>query len=215
MGAYLTDMSTITVLPLPPRPEVAVPADLPTATGSHALAAARELADKDRVAGMAALNHLFRQGVAPSPALSGRYRGSLLALDIAPGFTRLTQAITARWLPWQGKTFDAERQSGDNIFTRDSLRLAHIYWPGYGAYQDDGPATYRAFRFRTYIAAGLADPDRQVLKIDYSLPENPGATIRHVLDELVQVDDATYLGKAHMRWWWGKWQLVAFFALQA
>lgn len=186
----------------------------PATTGAAALAAGREMVDKDKAAGMAALNDLFRQGVLPSPPLAGRYQGSLLALDVVAGVTQITQAITARWLPWRGKTFDAAMQSGDNIFTRDSLHLAHIYWPGYADYQDDQPDTYRAFRFRTYAAPGLADPDRQVLKIDYSLHENPAATIRHVLDELVQIDEGLYLGKAHMRWWWGKWQLVAFFALQ-
>ena len=34
-----------------------------------------------------------------------------------------------------------------------------------------------------------------------------------VLDELVQVSDAFYLGKAHVKWWWGKWQTVAYFTL--
>ena len=33
------------------------------------------------------------------------------------------------------------------------------------------------------------------------------------LDELVQVDTSLYLGKAHLNWWWGKWQLVAYFSL--
>lgn len=204
-------MSTITTLPTPTSPsrEIIVP------TASGALAAAHDLVGRDKAAGLAALNQLFRQGAPPSPALNGRYRGSLLALDLAPGLTQFTQAVTARWLPWRGKTFNAEQEAGDNIFTRDSLRLAHIYWPGYSAYQDDGAVTYRAFRFRTCVAPGLADPDRQVLKIDYNLPENPAATIRHVLDELVQIDETIYLGKAHLRWWWGRWQMVAFFALQS
>jgi hypothetical protein len=52
-----------------------------------------------------------------------------------------------------------------------------------------------------------------VLKIDYDLAENPGLSIRRVLDELVQVDDGFYLGKAHLKWWWGRWQLVAYFTL--
>lgn len=182
---------------------------------ARALAAARELAGRDNDAGLVALDRLFRTGAPPSPALNGRYHGSLLALDIAPVLTELVGAITARWLPWQGKTFTAAKQSGDNIFSRDSLRLAHIYWPRYSGYQDDGPDTYRAFRFRTYLAPGLDDPDLQVLKIDYDPPENPAATIRRVLDELVQIDDGLYLGKAHMRWWWGRWQRVAFFSLQA
>jgi len=31
---------------------------------------------------------------------------------------------------------------------------------------------------------------------------------------LVQIDDNLYLGKAHVRWWWGKWQTVAYFTLR-
>jgi hypothetical protein len=34
-----------------------------------------------------------------------------------------------------------------------------------------------------------------------------------VLDELVQLDNRLYLGKAHLKWWWGGWQVVAYFML--
>ena len=77
----------------------------------------------------------------------------------------------------------------------------------------DAPGTYRGFVFHTYVAPGLADPDRSVLKIDYNLEENPSLTVRRVLDELVQIDDNLYLGKAHVRWWWNAWQTVAYFSL--
>jgi hypothetical protein len=55
-----------------------------------------------------------------------------------------------------------------------------------------------------------------VLKIDYDLEENPSLTVRRVLDELVQLSDDLYLGKAHVRWWWrpkDSWQTVAYFML--
>ena len=52
-----------------------------------------------------------------------------------------------------------------------------------------------------------------MLKIDYDLPENPKRTIRRVLDEMVQLEDGSYLGKAQLHWWWGRWQTVAYFAL--
>ena len=87
---------------------------------------------------------------------------------------------------------NAAQACGDNIFTSDSLALAHLYWPLYQGYIDDGP-TYRAFGFRTYVAPGLADPDRQVLKIDYDLPGNPRLSIRRILDELMQVAVRTAL----------------------
>ncbi len=175
--------------------------------------ATQALLKQDRRRGLAQLNELFRAGAPPNPPLHGRYLGQLVALDIAPGLTQLAEALTAVWLPWQAKTFDAPQTRGDNVFTRDSLFLAHLYWSLYRGYIDDGPKTYRAFAFRTYIAPGLADSDRQVLKIDYDLPENPRLSVRRILDELVQLEEGFYLGKAHLKWWWGKWQLVAFFSL--
>lgn len=161
----------------------------------------------------ASLNDMFRAGTPPKAPLDGSYAGVLLALDVAPGLTQFFRYLAQRWMPWQGKTLDARGASGDNVFTRDSLGLAHIIWPLYRGYRDDGPQTYRAFEFCTRVAPGLFDPDRQVLKIDYDLPSNPGFTIRRVLDELVQVAGGEYLGKAHLHWWWGRWQTVAFFAL--
>ena len=179
----------------------------------EALRAAQKLVKRDRATGLAALNEIFRAGTPPEPSLNGRLAGSLVALDIAPLLTGGLEWLTARWLPWKGKWFDASRACGDNVFARDSLPLAHIYWPLYRGYVDDGPATYRAFSFRTYVAPGLADPDLRVLKIDYDLDANPRQSIRRVLDELVRVADGFYLGKAHLKWWWGKWQTVAYFAL--
>lgn len=176
------------------------------------LEAAERLVRQDYKRGLAALNDLFRRGALPESGLDGRYRGKLVALDIAPGFTQLFNWITASWMPWLGKSFDAAHQTGENIFRRDSYPLARFFNPLYRGFTIEGDI-YRGFAFRTYRAAGLMDPDRSVLKIDYDLDENPSLTVRHVLDELVQVDRATYLGKAHLRWWWGSWQTVAYFVL--
>jgi hypothetical protein len=162
---------------------------------------------------MAALNQLFRSGAPPETPLDGRYEGELLALDIAPGLTQFVEAITAGWMPWKGKTFAAAGHHGDNIFTRDSKWAARLFNPFYKGFASDTPETYRAFSFRTYTAPGLFDADRTVLKIDYDLDGNPSLTIRRVLDELVQLADGLYLGKAHVRWWWGRWQMVAYFTL--
>jgi hypothetical protein len=105
---------------------------------------------------------------------------------------------------------------GENIFTNDSYFLARLFNPLYRGFSADSAQTYRGFAFRTYAAPGLFDQDRTVLKIDYNLKENPALTVRRVLDELVQLDDGLYVGKAHVRWWWrpqGGWQTVAFFSL--
>ncbi len=160
-----------------------------------------------------ALEDLFRAGSPPARPLDGRYSGQLLGLRIAPGFTHIGNLIAAAWMPWKGKWFDASHARGDNIFSRDSLAAARVMWPFYRGYMDDGPDTYRAFEFRTSIAPGMTDPDRQVLKIDYNLPGNPALSVRRVIDELVAVPGGLYLGKANLKWLWGRWQLVAFFTL--
>jgi hypothetical protein len=182
-------------------------------SGTTELETARAQLKHHRAQGLAALNKLFRSGTLPEAPLDGRYRGELIALDIAPGLTALFQAITKAWMPWLGKTFNAAHQLGDNIFTKDSYWLARFFNPFYRGFVTDGPGTYRGFAFRTYLAPGLADPDRSVLKIDYNVEENPALTVRRVLDELVQIDDNLYLGKAHVRLWWGRWQMVAYFSL--
>jgi hypothetical protein len=73
--------------------------------------------------------------------------------------------------------------------------------------------TYRAFEFQSYVAPSLTDPEHEVLKLDYRLEQNPALVVRRVVDELVQVADDFYLGRAHLQWWWGKWQALAFFTL--
>jgi len=180
------------------------------------LRAASDLIRVNRAQGFSALNDLFRSGTAPDSALHGRYAGELVVLDLASGLTPFFQWLTARWMPWLGKTFDSSKQRGDNIFTKDSYLLARLFNPLYRGFINDTPRTYRAFAFRTYTAPGLFDTDRTVLKIDYNLKENPALPVRRVLDELVQLDDDLYLGKAHVRWWWSpadSWQTVAFFTL--
>src|ERR1051325_3342844 len=177
------------------------------------LRAAQALFQHDRRQLFAELNELFRNGKVPEPMPNGRYAGELVAIEIAPGLTQFFQWLLSRWLPWLGKTFDAAHHSGDNIFTKDSYPLARVFNPFYRGFVNDGPDTYRCFNFRTYVAPGLIDTDRQVLKIDYNLQENPSLTVRRVLDELVQVDDNLYLGKAHVHWWFGGWQTVAYFTL--
>jgi hypothetical protein len=122
--------------------------------------------------------------------------------------------MASLWMPWQGKIFRAGARQGVNIFSRDSLPLARLFWPFYRHIRPDSPDTYLAFALHTYAGPGRADPDRQVLKIDYNLKSNPRQNVRRVLDELVQLEPGYYLGKAHLHGWWGGWQTVAFFSLE-
>jgi hypothetical protein len=140
--------------------------DIQTQSSIHELESAQRLVKQDHKRGLAAMNDLFRSGTLPENPLDGRYHGKLAALDIGPGFTQLFDWITASWMPWLGKTFDASKQSGDNIFTRDSYPLARFFNPLYRGFALEDADTYRGFAFRTYTAPGLMDPDRTVLKID-------------------------------------------------
>src|SRR5688500_14222870 len=74
--------------------------------------AAQRLLRKNRRQGLNTLNEIFRRGSPPHPPLDGRYAGTLVTLDIAPGLTQLSEKLAALWLPWQGKRFDAAQGYG-------------------------------------------------------------------------------------------------------
>jgi hypothetical protein len=80
---------------------------------------------------------------------------------------------------WQGKRFEAVRSRGINVF-------------------QEGPRREEKFPFQTWVGKGLQDPDLDVLKIDYDIPENP-LWVRRILDEIVEVAPGEYLGKLHLR----------------
>lgn len=75
---------------------------------------------------------------------------------------------------WKGKVFNRATNAGINQFT-------------------DG----QKYPFKTYVAPGLRDPDRQVLRIDYNQPGNPW-WLRLIVDEIVQTSPGHYLGKVHL-----------------
>lgn len=182
----------------------------------YELQAAQILLKKQRAQGLAALNSLFRSGTVPSPLPSGRYAGKFIAINIVPGLTQATELLAKLWMPWLGKSFQPANQRGDNILTQASYPLARIFAPLYRDYAADQKGTYRAFAFHTYLAPGLLDTDRVVLKIDYNLEKNPSLTVRRVLDELVELGDDFYLGKAYVRWGWRPgqgWRTFAYFTL--
>ena len=89
-----------------------------------------------------------------------------------------------------------------------------VMMPFYRGRRADTPSTFRALKFHTYVAPSLLDPDVPALKIDYDLPSNPALSIRRVLDELVDLADGYFFGRAYVRWWWGSWQRVAYFSLR-
>ena len=181
---------------------------------SDAIRNAQSLLKQDRTKGLAALNDAFRAGIPPDPPLDGPYHGELLALDIAPLVTQSLELLTSLWMPWKGKYFTANENKGDNLFGQKSRTALRIIYPFYGGIAENNAETFRAFVFKTSVADGMVDADRKVLKIDYHLPDNPALTIRRIVDELVQVADGVYLGKIHLKWWWGKWQMIGYFSLR-
>ena len=181
---------------------------------ANAMLAAHDLLKQDRARGLILLDEIFCSGTAPNPALEGPYKGELITLDLVPGLRWVVEVILNAWMPWQGKIFHVGKDSGDNIFIRSFLPLSRIFWPFYRGFVSDDGGNVRAFEFRTSVSASLGNPDVIVLGLNYDLEANPRFTVRRVFDELVQLTDDLYLGKAYLRWWSGKWQLVAYFTLE-
>jgi len=168
---------------------------------------------RDRARGLAQMNAIFREGTLPQVPLHGPTTGQMIAVDLGPGITPPVDALLTSRMPWCGKTFDAKVTRGENIFYPGFVPVARVMFPFYRDYRREGDRVI-AFPFRTYVGAGQQDPDRQVLKIDYSLPVNPRFTMRRILDELVQVDDNYFFGKAHFKLSKTTSHLVFYFALQ-
>jgi len=167
--------------------------------------------EHNRPAAQDKLNHLFRLGTPPTP--DGRYEGELVALATGLLADPFFEWLSRIYLPWLGKTFDLETQSGDNVF-RDNVwskATEKVGWPEYRVANDDPPGTVRVFPFKSYVGEGIEDHDRQVLKIDYSDPRNP-LPVRRVVDEVVELPGGYILGKAHMRGL-REFRRVAFFGL--
>ena len=148
---------------------------------------------RDRAATDQALNEMFRAGTVPS-GLSGPTDGMLVMTTTNPLLDPVVRLVTSLWMPWQGKRFDSETDSGINQFTDSAAMPAKLLWPSYRL--KDAEEGRLAFDFTTYEDSGRDDPDRQVMVIDYSSVEaNPRLIIKRIRDELVQVAPSTYLGK--------------------
>lgn len=193
---------------------VSADTDKPSLGVPDALRAAQERLKRDRKEGLAALQELFHSGRPPEPPLDGPYAGELVAVTIAPGISQLVEWLTASWMPWKGKHLSAADHKGDNILSRSYRLLFRILFPFYKGVIETDERTFRAFAFRTSIAAGIQDTDIQVFKIDYNSPDNPALTIRPIVDELVQIADGIYLGKIQFKFLLIGWRMIGYFALR-
>ena len=139
------------------------------------------------------LGELYKQGEPPH-RLDGPTEGILVTPLIQGTVDRALSTITGAWMPWLGKAFDSESNRGYNRLAPSARWPAKLLWPFYGTREE--PGARGAFDFETAIEPGKADPDVQVLKIDYGPVEsNPRLVIRSIRDELVQIVPDTYLGK--------------------
>ena len=139
------------------------------------------------------LSELYKLGDPPT-GLDGPTEGILVVPLIQGAFDRVLSTVTGGWMPWLGKSFDAAENRGYNRLAASARWPAKLLWPFYGT-SDDGDARH-AFDFETAIEPGKADPEVQVLKIDYGPVEsNPRLVIRQIRDELVELVPDTYLGK--------------------
>ncbi len=161
---------------------------------------------------LTSLDELFRKGRIPDPPPSGFLPGRLLTTSVwGPGDAAVLR-IARLYMPWLGKSFDPERSAGVNVLTRAAKAPMKTLWPSYTPERelDD---RFECFPFRTRVAPGEVDPEVDVLKIDYDFDANPSFVIRHILDELVDIGDGTYLGKILYRTTNG-FRPIGFFSLQ-
>ena len=168
--------------------------------------------DVTRPKAISELERMFRDGSVPDPLPEGALRGRLIATTTGRFMDAVASWVAARWMPWQGKSFDPVSMTGFNRFSADVRIPLRLTWPSYTPIRADA-VVVEAFSFRNRIEPGAIDPDVKVLKIDYDFEANPSLLIRRILDELVQVDDGLYLGKVLVRWR-GSFRRAGFFSLE-
>ena len=170
-------------------------------------------AARDRAGAAAKLNELFRLGTPPA-GIDGQTEGILVAPLIAKPVDAAARVLTKGWMPWLGKRFDAAASRGDNVLTRSARLPSKLLWPRYSMGQ--AGTDLAAFDFETGVEPGKADPDVDVLKIDYSrVARNPRLTIKPVRDELVEIVPGANLGKILWHRRPGSYRLIGYFALRS
>lgn len=164
-----------------------------------------------RAEALSDLDALFRSGRPPEPPPRGFLPGELITMSVTRPTDGFVRWVSGMYMPWRGKSFDPDAQSGINILEPSARSQMKVLWRSYEPRRNvDGDL--EAFPFRTRIGPGRLDPQVDVLKIDYDFDANPDFLIRHILDELVQIDDDLYLGKILYRLR-DAWHAIGFFSL--
>lgn len=171
-----------------------------------------ERAGSDRAGADAELGELFALGRPPG-GLDGPTDGILVTPLIQPRLDVAVRALTSRWMPWQGKTFDAAASRGENVLAGSARWPAKLLWPLYGT--KPAPDGRLAFEFQTRVEPGMHDPDTEVLVIDYApVTDNPRLVIRSIRDELVELVPGANLGKILFKGR-GSYRNIGYFALRS
>jgi hypothetical protein len=169
-------------------------------------------AASDRKAADAELNELFRLGT-PASGLEGPMDGILVMTTISAFVDPAARLITRLWMPWQGKSFHAAANRGENRLIGSARWPARLLWPRYS--MRGVSEGLLAFDFETYVEAGKVDPDREVLVIDYAkVDDNPRVVIKSIRDELVEIVPGAYLGKILYRTGEDRYRNLGYFALR-
>ena len=156
------------------------------------------------------LDGMFAAGEAPDPAPEGFLPGRPLAASPSSALDAAARRAGRLYMPWRGKELRAG-DGGVNVFATSARVLLKLVWP---SYEPERILADRieAFPFRTWVGESALGGVR-VLKIDYDIDANPSFVVRRGLDEIVQVDDGLYLGRAHLRSG-GSVRPLGFFALE-
>lgn len=166
-----------------------------------------------RAGALTELDELFRSGRAPDPRPDGFLPGRLLTMSLTRPTDAFVRWVTGHYMPWLGKSFDAESNEGINILKAGARSQLKVLFRNYEPHRNDR-GDLEAFPFRTRIAPGALDPNVEVLKIDYDFEANPDFVIRRILDELVQIEEGLYLGKILYRTR-DSWHSIGFFSLRS
>ncbi len=175
-----------------------------------------KLLTKNRERAMSELGDLFANGSAPKH-LDSVTEGMLVGWTVNPLADKVLSRATGIWLPWVGKRFNRESNTGDNLMTREARFGAKALWPFYKFSDFEGKTA--GFSFTTWVEKGKEDPETEVLVIDYaSVRSNPKLIIKSIRDELVEIAPGANLGKMLWRSRNGesaKYTLLAYFALKS
>jgi hypothetical protein len=148
----------------------------------------------DREGASARLAELFGCGQ-PSSGIDGPTEGIFVTPLIQPQLDGVIRTVTKAWMPWNGKSFYADEQRGDNRLIGSIRVIGRLLWPLYST-SPGAKGERNAFDFETRVERGEAEPAVDVLVIDYApVDRNPRLVIKSIRDELVEIVPNTHLGR--------------------